>query len=201
MDHLRFSGQPFDQQLAAFEEFVRGEPLLMDLLARLRDLDLNDWWVVSGVLYNNVWNRLLGMPLMTGVKDIDVFYFDDSDLSYAAEDQVIKAAEPHFADMPVPVEIRNQARVHLWFEDHFGQPREPLQSCKDSINGFSSKTHAVGVRLESDDRLTIYAPYGLNEIYSFRLVPNPVNANKMSYDQKAERAKSVWPQLVVEPWV
>jgi hypothetical protein len=113
-NHLRYAGKDRDTQAAALEAIVRAEPVLMAVLGAARALALPDWWLVSGAIYNTVWNSLTGLRPMTGVKDIDLFYFDDTDLSYEAEDAVIKLAAPIFAQLPVPVEIRNQARVHLW---------------------------------------------------------------------------------------
>ena len=50
------------------------------------------------------------------------------------------------------VEVRNQARVHLWFEGKFGEPYGPLSCTAEALERFASSTFAVGVRLESDDR-------------------------------------------------
>jgi len=47
---------------------------------------------------------------LTGINDIDVFYFDDSDIGWDAEDRVIRAVDARFAGVPVPVQVRNQAR-------------------------------------------------------------------------------------------
>jgi hypothetical protein len=198
--HLRYAGQAPQVQAEALETFVRDTPLLMEVLAVLRDMQLNDSWVVAGALYNNVWNWLTGRPLMTGVKDIDVFYFDDTDLSYEAEDAVIKRGDTLFGHLDVPVEIRNQARVHLWYEDHFGQTRAPLTSCKESMSHFASKTHAIGARLTDDGRLDVYAPFGLDDIFSFRVVPNHVLDNRRGYENKAKRIGGVWPELEIIPW-
>lgn len=201
MDHLRYSGKSEGEQEAVLKDIIRTEPILMYVLQELRGLKLNNSWIVSGAIYNNVWNRLTGRPPMTGVKDIDVFYFDDHDLSYEAEDAVIQRAAPLFADLPVPVEIRNQARVHLWYADHFGHPCDPIISSEDSIRRFASKTHAVAVQLDDADRLILHAPFGLDDIFSFRVVPNRVlNENFKGYATKAERAISVWPELTVEAW-
>jgi hypothetical protein len=38
------------------------------------------------------------------------------------EDSVIRAGAELFGDLPPPVEIRNEARVHLWHAGHFGSP-------------------------------------------------------------------------------
>jgi hypothetical protein len=96
--------------------------------------------------------------------------------------------------------VRNQARVHLWFPQKFGTAFEPLISAEEMLGRYASKTHAVAARLEADDSLTILAPFGLDEIFSFRVTPNYALANKMSHDAKGARAKSVWPELTVLPW-
>ena len=155
---------------------------------------------LGGAIYNLVWNVLTRRPPQQGVKDIDVAYFDASDLSYAAEDRVIGHLAGLLAGVPVPVEVRNQARVHLWFPEKFGQPFPPLRSAPEMLTRYASKTHSVGVRLERDDSLTVHAPFGLDDIFSFRIVPNPALDNRATHDRKAARAKSVWPELNVIAW-
>jgi hypothetical protein len=199
-DHLRFSGLDFAQQAAALEAIVRAEPVLMEVLTLARQLALPDCWLVSGAIYNSVWNVLTGRPSLRGVKDIDLFYFDASDLSYEAEDAVITRAAPIFVHLPRPVEIRNQARVHLWYEGHFGQPYAPLQSSREGIDRFASTTHSVGLQLDGQGRLLVYAPYGLDEMFSFRLTPNRRQDNRRTHDAKAARALTLWPELRVEDW-
>jgi uncharacterized protein len=200
MDHLRYAGLAFKDQQQALKEIIYAEPLLMALLEDLREFDLPDWLLVSGAIYNNVWNVLTGRPLMTGVKDFDVFYFDDRDLSYEAEDAIVKQAEKRFSHLPVPVEVRNQARVHLWAPRKFGHPVLPLNSSAEMLGRFASKTHSVGVRLGQSDKLDIVAPFGLEAIFAFRIVPNHVLDNRHAHEKKGARAKAIWPQLVVEPW-
>jgi len=200
MLHLRYSGQPEAVQRAALETIVRADPLLMSVLNELRDIALPDWLLVSGVIYNSVWNELTGRPPLTGINDIDVVYFDDSDLSYEAEDRVIKQLAERFAGSPLPVQVRNQARVHLWFPKKFGLPFAALGSSAEMLSLYASKTHAVALRLEADDRLTILAPFGLDDVFSLRIVPNPVLDNRPAHEAKAARAKSVWPEITVVPW-
>lgn len=198
--HLRYSGRPAVEQQAALEAIVRGSALLMEVLVRARGMGLRDWQLVSGAIYNTVWNVLTDRPPLTGIKDADLFYWDDNDLSYEAEDAVIRRGAVVFAGLPVPVEIRNQARVHLWFFEHFGTPYAPVRSSAEGIDRFASKTHAVGLRLEADERLALYAPFGLDDLFSLRITPNRVIDNRKTHDAKAARAKSVWPEVTVEPW-
>jgi hypothetical protein len=199
-DHLRYSGAGEVAQRAALAGIIRSSPLLLEVLHGLREDGLPDHLLVAGAIYNLVWNRLTGRPDLTGINDVDVFYFDDSDLSYEAEDVVIRRLAARFADLPLPVQVRNQARVHLWFPQKFGVPFVPLRSSAEMMGRYASKTHAVGARLEADDTLTIVAPFGLDDIFSFRITPNPVLMNKPAHDAKGARAKSVWPELTVMPW-
>lgn len=200
MDHLRYVDASPDIQRAAFLNIVWRDPLVRESLLRARDFGLPDWWLVSGALYNTVWNSLTGRPSGYGIKDVDLFYFDGRDLSWEAEDAVIRRGEEIFAGVTKPVEIRNQARVHLWFEDRFGQKRRPLCSSGESIRQFASRTHAVGVRLNETDELELCSPYGLEDIFAFRITPNHILDNRATHEVKAARAMAMWPELTVIPW-
>jgi uncharacterized protein len=200
MDHLRFSGLDFEKQRAILIDILKADTLTGSALQRARDFGLADWMIVSGAIYNTVWNSLTGKPSGYGIKDIDLFYFDASDLSWEAEDVVIKAGEKHFAGLPVAVEIRNQARVHLWYPERFGRQCPAYRSSAHSLGYFASKTHAVGVRLAGIGAFEVTAPFGLADIFSLRIVPNRVIDNQATHEEKAARAKQQWPEISVVPW-
>lgn len=199
-DHLRFSGASHQIQVETVKAIIRRQPVLMAILQRLRDMALPDPLLGSGAIYNSVWNELTGRPALTGIKDADVVYFDDSDLSYEAEDRVIRRAAERFGDLPIPVEVRNQARVHLWFPEKFGSPYPQLRSSAEMMEYFASKTHAVAARLEDDDAISIFAPFGLDDMFSFRITPNTALDNRKTHHTKAERALGIWPELTIIPW-
>ena len=199
-DHLRFSGLDAARQRGALAAIITAQPVLMDVLVALRDVALPDHLLVAGALYNEVWNVLTGRASLTGVNDIDVFYFDASDIGWDAEDRVIKSLGRRFAHLPVPVQVRNQARVHLWFEAKFGSPFTPLTSSAEMLGRYAARTHAVGARLNDDDSIEIVSPFGLDDLFSFRIIPNPVLDNRVSYTTKSARAQSIWPELSVIPW-
>ena len=200
MNHLRYAGLPHDQQIAALEDIVRTEPLLMRVLRTLRDLDLPDAWLTSGAIYNTAWNRLTGKPSLTGIKDFDIIYFDDTDLSYEAEDRVIARVAAALGGIGVPVEVRNQARVHLWYPERFGSAYPKLAHATQSLDYYASQTHAVAMCLKADDTFETVAPFGLDFMFSFRMVPNRVLDNRETHEEKSARAKAIWPEIEIEPW-
>ena len=191
---------PQEEQRRRFEVIVRGDADLVRILYTARELNLPQWRIVAGCLYQTVWNVLTNKPARTGIKDYDLIYFDDRDLSWEAEDQVVQRVNARMRDLPAPVEVRNQARVHLWFKQRFGADYAPLRGADESLARYASVVHALGVRLEYDGRLDIIAPFGFDDLFNLVIRPNRAVANEGSYTMKAARAKAIWPELAVEPW-
>jgi len=179
-------------------EILRATPPLMQILSVARRLCLPDWLVFSGAVYQPVLNHLTGRQFDYGIKDYDLAYFDASDLSYEAEDAVISRVKVAF-DEPLRsmVEVRNQARVHLWFEAKFGETYTPLSCTAEALERFASATFAVGVRLESDDRLHIEAPFGLADLFALRLRPNP-RRKTLHFARTSAGVRRRWREVVIE---
>jgi hypothetical protein len=194
------AGSVPQEQLHHFETIVRRDPDLMQLLASIRGVRLAQWRLVAGCLYQTVWNVLTGRDRGTGIKDYDLIYFDDSDLSWAAEDRVIRTVAAATRGCVGPVEVRNQARVHLWFEARFGTAYPRLYSADEALRRYASIVHAIGVRLEYDDRLDVMAPFGLDDLFSMVIRPNYALENAASHMRKARRAQEIWPEVIVVPW-
>jgi hypothetical protein len=181
------------------EGIVRGSATLMQVLERARDLNLPDWLIFSGAVYQRVLNRLTGRDPDYGIKDYDLGYFDAADTSYEAEDVVIRrVAEAFEPPLRALVEVRNQARVHLWFEGKFGEPYTPLKNSAEALTRFVSPLFAVAVRLEPDDRLTVMAPFGLDDLFALRLRPNPARPTG-GFARTAASTSARWPEVLVEP--
>lgn len=183
-----------------FLEVICTNPVVVEVLDRARELGLNDWYLTAGGLFQTVWNHAAGNDPESGIRDYDFFYFDDTDLSYEAEDSVIGRAAELFADLAADVEVRNQARVHLWYEDHFGVPLRPYLSTEDAIDHFVSTTCCFGVRTEPDGTQRVYAPHGYEDVFDGVIRPNPLLPMREVYESKAARWTSVWPSLTVVPW-
>jgi hypothetical protein len=175
---------------------IRSDEDLMHVLTHARSLIVPQWRLVAGCLYQTVWNHQTGRPRGMGIKDYDLIYFDERDLSWQAEDGAIKRTAQRFGALG-PVEVRNQARVHLWFEQRFGVPYTPLRSAVEALTRYASLVNAVGVRLEDDGRLDIVAPFGLDDLFNMIIRHNTSLANAPSHEAKGQRAKAIWPEVTV----
>jgi hypothetical protein len=169
---------PLDEQLARFEQTLRRNRTLTEVLARAATLDLPGWYLVAGCLCQTVWNVASGQP----------------------PEAVIQAGHQVFGDLSAPVQIRNQARVHLWYPEKFGIPCPPHESTETAIDTYEATAACLGVRAELGGRWRVYAPYGLSDVFNLVVRPNPVLAPPGVYQAKAERWQRQWPALTVLPW-
>ncbi|WP_407569526.1 nucleotidyltransferase family protein [Deinococcus altitudinis] len=174
---------------------VRQNPVNAAILQRLRALGAPQAHLVAGCLFGAVWNVQAGRPPGENVNDYDLFYYDP-DPSYGAEDAVIRRAAALFADLTtdtgVQIEVRNQARVHLWFEQKFGQTRPPIRSVREGIDQFLVRCTCLGI----DEHGVLYAPCGLDELETGLLRPNPLNVDDgRLYRAKVQSYRRRWPWL------
>jgi len=197
-------GDPYaaseEMRLHRLARILETVPHVMVILRAVQALELPDSWLVSGGIYQTVWNVITDRPLLHGIKDFDIIYFDGTDLTYEAEDDVVQRVNAALPDLANLLETRNQARVHLWYEQRFGRPYRPLDCAMDSLTTYAARTHAVAARLDPDGKLIVHAPFGLANLFAMRLVPNYVQPNEQTYVEKADRMKALWPELTVEPW-
>jgi uncharacterized protein len=183
----------------SFLAAVLRNPAHAALARALDDLALPDAWIVSGCLVQTVWNGLTRRAVDYGISDYDVFYFDP-DTSWGAEDAVIRRLAARLDDVGAPVEVRNQARVHLWYPDKHGLPYPPLQRSTEGIDRFLTRNTMVGLR-RAPGGYEVYAPHGFDDIAGLIVRPNPgASFSAANYAAKAARWKHLWPELtVLEP--
>jgi len=178
---------------AEFLDCVLTNQSNMELLRRLLAIGLPGCHLTAGCLFQTVWNKATGRPLDWGIKDYDVFYFDD-DISWDAEDRVVRQVAAATFDLPITIDVKNQARVHLWYPNRFGGAYPRLKSAQEGIDRYLISCTCVGIEVQNG---SVYAPNGLAELAEGVLRMNPLNPRPDLFRQKAESFKSRWPSLSI----
>ena len=178
---------------------VEEQAWLVNALRSVRNLDLPDWYIAAGAIRNNVWDVLHGFEERTPLKDIDVVYFDFSDMNgFRENDSELKLK---IIDATVNWEVVNQARGYL-FQHGDEITRPPVNSSCESIAYWSETPTCVGVRLEKNDTITICAPHSLSDLMELRVRPIPQPYQDLSlYKRRIEEKKwnELWPRLQIYP--
>ncbi len=186
-----------------FLSLVLGNPYNAAILERLPELPF-ETWLTSGCLVQTVWNRMAGWEVTAHIGDYDLMYFD-RDTSWEAEDALIRKAADLFADLPVTVQIRNQARVPIWYEARYGLRYPPVRQAQHAVLRFPTKTSAIAVTRgavtrESGGADRLYAPFGTGPAMAGKIRPNRRLDIPQVYREKAEKWCAVWPFLDVAAW-
>lgn len=181
-----------DQRLL---EIALSNPLNRALLELLAPLRIPACTLTAGCLFQTLWNLQGGQPAEWGIKDYDVFYFDD-DLSWEAENVIIEQVEHACRHLGITVEVRNQARVHLWYERRFGVPYPRLHRVSDGIDRYLVKSTCIGIDVSSGE---LYSTHGLDDLEQGILRLNPLNPQPALFLEKARSYQARWPWLKIEP--
>jgi hypothetical protein len=185
--------------LDKLEVALRQNKWLGEILERFEEIGLPDSWLVAGGIAQTIWNLGCGQPAEFGLKDVDFIYFDEQDLSLEAEFDHERHLRDLFRHLPVKLDVKNEARVHLWYEKRFGYAITPYLSSADAIATFPTTATAVGVRWIRG-KLECCAPFGLDDLFGLVVRPNKRQITRAIYEAKVDRWRSIWPRLTFLPW-
>lgn len=181
----------------SLRHIARSSPWFMPALRAARALGLPSWCIGAGAVRNLVWDALHGYATPSALPDLDLAYFDASDLSAqrdAALQRRLSAAMPQ-----IPWEVTNQAGVHQWFESYFGHAVEPLASLPDAVASWPEYATSVGLCLHADDTLEVIAPHGLDDLFNCVVRRNPVRVSLETYRQRTAQKNYAarWPRVTI----
>jgi uncharacterized protein len=126
--------------------------------------------------------------------DVDLVYFDGEDLSAETEAGHAGRIRTPFADLGLWVDVKDEARVHLWYTEIFGNVLAPYVSTEDAITTFPTTATAVGVQPRADG-LQVFAPYGLSDLLGLIVRRNKKQITQAIYDAKVKKWRACWPDL------
>ena len=172
-------------------------PWFMEALLAVRKLQLPSWCIGAGAVRNLVWDALHETPFPSALSDVDVAYYDATNLSTERDLQIQETLISHVPS--VPWEVTNQAGVHQWFEGYFGQAVEPLRSLEEAVASWPEYATSVGISLQSDSSLLVIAPHGLQDLFAMVVRRNPTRVSLETYRQRVaqKRYAERWPKVKV----
>ncbi len=188
-----------DELHLELQTIVSESPLLSSVLSNWDEIALPDSWLVAGAIAQTVWNHVFGFPPAYGIQDVDIVYFDPDDLSEDSEAEHSARIRAAFSGLPVWIDVKNQARVHSWYEAKFGYSINPYISTAEAITTFPTTAAAVGLR-PGHVNLELCTPYGLSDLLSAVVRPNKKQITREIYEKKIDRWIKLWPELAIVGW-
>ena len=175
---------------------------LMDILDYMYELNLPNFYIVAGSVFQTIWNYYDNKPLNYEIKDIDIIYYDDIDLSRESEQELQKEISEHLKKININYEfdVNNEARMHIWKKENENINIDQYKNSEDAIDQWIATVHAIGITKENGN-IKIYAPYGLSDIFSKTIRPiKHKNNSKELYDKKVASWSNRFDNLNIVEW-
>ncbi|MBH9964809.1 nucleotidyltransferase family protein [Bacillus haikouensis] len=174
---------------------IQNDERMMGILHAAGSLHLPDWWICAGFVRSKIWDELHGFEERTETPDVDVIYFNESNL----EEETEKRIESALHDMlpEVPWSVKNEARMHVVNDI------SPYESTEDAISKFPESATALGVKLDSNQDLILTAPWGLDDVLNMEVRPTPffneTQQRAVIYEERILKKnwKAIWPEIKV----
>lgn len=144
--------------------FIQEDKWMMDLLTCAKSLSLPDWWICAGFVRSKIWDMQHGFDERTPLPDIDVIYYDQSNVEESVEKNHEEALERLLS---VPWSVKNQARMHV------ATNSSPYSSSVDAIGKFPETATALGVKLDEKNNVLLTAPHGIQDVVNLTVKPTP----------------------------
>ncbi|GGP11820.1 nucleotidyltransferase family protein [Oceanobacillus neutriphilus] len=172
---------------------LKEDSYILSILQTVEKLQLNDCWVAAGLIRNKVWDTLYNCH--TKINDIDVIYFNQTDLSRDTEKRLESKLEELMPEQPWSV--KNQARMHV------KNNNLSYISSFDGVSHFTEIPTAVAAQLHHQE-IKIMAPYGLKDLFQGVVKPTPYYSKDTKLHpvyierMRSKKWKTTWKNLIIE---
>jgi len=146
-------------------KLIEADEWMMDILKTVQTLNLPDWWVCAGFVRSKIWDVLHEFTKRTPLPDVDVIYFDQTNISA----QIEKQLEGMLLEInnKVPWSVKNEARMHVV------NNIPPYLSSIDAMSKFPETATALGVSINEQNEIILAAPCGIEDVLSLVVKPTP----------------------------
>ncbi|UII56549.1 nucleotidyltransferase family protein [Cytobacillus spongiae] len=168
---------------------------MMEILRITKTLNLPDWWVCAGFVRSKIWDVLHDFSQRTPLSDVDVVYYNFSEISESYEKELEKSLKSLRAD--IPWSVKNQARMHVINNN------PPYTSSVDAISKFPETVTALGVKLDENDNVILTAPCGIHDVINMEVKPPPyfmeTKERMLIYEERIRKKnwQSIWNKVKV----
>lgn len=191
-----------DEQNDMFIEIIKKNNNLMKVLDYIDKLNLPNYYIAAGSVFQTIWNYFDNVDLNNNIKDIDVIYYNNTNLDVNKDIEICNKIVEfcNNNDLNYEIDVSNEARMHLWKKVHENIEVEQYMNSEDAINYWIANMHAIGIT-KINNELYVYAPFGLSDIYSrtIRPIKHKYNSKEL-YDKKVKSWSSRFDNLNIVEW-
>lgn len=198
--------QDNDSTIRNYEKMITNtsyiKALVQVLQITLHQLEIDNFpfFIAGSTIFKIIFNKRFHMPEIYGIEDIDIIYFDKKETSYEREDEIIKTVKGNVTnDIANILDIKNQARIHLWFKQKYGKEIEPYHDIEDVFGRMSTSLQKSALEISKNDTiLRIYDDHFISDVKSMVIRRNNKSQyNESGFLEKAKKWMDLYPDLKI----
>ncbi|MEK4300704.1 nucleotidyltransferase family protein [Oceanobacillus sp. FSL W8-0428] len=176
-------------------KLIQSDEKMMEIIKAASTLNLPDWWICAGFIRSKIWDTLHGFNERTETPDVDVIYFDNTNINENFEKELENKLISIIPN--IPWSVKNEARMHVL------NNLPPYTSSEDAISKFPETATALGVKLDKDHNLALTTPCGIDDVINLELKPTPffIETKELAaiYEERIVKKnwKAVWQKIKV----
>lgn len=193
---LDIANAPIEVQKKELIRIVKLNPVLNELLNKTGEHIKFPWYYGAGCINQTVWNHLTNKEITQGIGDYDLVYWDDH---YSREKEVTleNKLSQNFSHLNFnKLDVTNEAGVHTWFHEKFGQKIEKYKNLEHSISTWPSTATCIGVTKRNNNYFVV-APYGLQDLFNMTVRINKPYTIEKVFETKTSKWLKKWPELKI----
>jgi uncharacterized protein len=174
---------------------IQEDKWMMKILKTAKLLELPDWWICAGFVRSKIWDVLHDFRDRTPLLDIDVIYYDPTNINEATEKELEEKLKSLIPD--IPWSVKNQARMHAI------NKIPPYTSSVDAISKFPETATALGVKMDERYNVVLAAPCGIYDVINLEVKPTPyfmeTKERMQIYEERIRKKnwKAIWKRIKV----
>ncbi|MCK5829889.1 MAG: nucleotidyltransferase family protein [Methylococcales bacterium] len=151
----------------------------------------DEWYLSAGFVRNLIWDKLQGNNKNTPLNDIDLIYFDPSNISMQHELQIENVLnhlmpETHW-------QVKNQAKMSIQ------HGHKQYKNCIEAMSFWPELETAIGVNISKDGKLKIVSPFKASEIVALSITKNHKCTADVFHKRVSEKGwLKLWPDLKIK---
>lgn len=194
--------QNISKQNEVFINILKKNTNLMKVLEFIDNLNLPNYYIAAGSVFQTIWNYYDNIDLNNNIKDIDVIYYDNTDLEVDKDINLYHKIKEYCIkeQLNYDIDVSNEARMHIWKKEHENVNINQYKNSEDAMNHWIATTHAIGIT-KINNKIQVYAPFGLSDIFSktVRPIKHKYN-NKELYNKKTSSWNNRFDNLNIVEW-
>ncbi len=204
LDYIRVNMQyqNISKQNEVFINILKKNTNLMKVLEFIDNLNLPNYYIAAGSVFQTIWNYFDNIDLNNNIKDIDVIHYDNTDLDVDKDIDLYNKIKEYCIkeQLNYDIDVSNEARMHIWKKEHENVNINQYKNSEDAMNHWIATTHAIGIT-KINNKIQVYAPFGLSDIFSktVRPIKHKYN-NKELYNKKTSSWNNRFDNLNIVEW-